>query len=129
MEKLALMLDGAAQAKLEVEGKEKEQQAKQQGKEAAAAGQAVADKLRADGCEELAEMVEQVVKEVEHALSGDVDVAEVEQAIADAKAAAAKLREEGKEEEAEQMEAMVVKLEAALKLELEAEDKLSLIHI
>ena len=61
-----------------------------------------AEKLREEGSVELAEMVDDVVQQVEHALGGEIDVEEVEHALADAKAAAAKLRKEGKEEEAAQ---------------------------
>ena len=81
------------------------------------------DKLREDGCEELAEMVTEVVEAVEHAVGGgEMDVEEVQGALVDAKAAAAKLREEGKEEEAAKLDEMVDKLEGALHAQVEAED-------
>merc|ERR1719199_997941 len=89
-------------------------------KEAAAEGHAVADKLREEGNGELADMVDNVAEEVEHALSGELDAEELEHAISDAKAAAEKLRAEGKEEEAAKMEAMVVKLEGAQQAHEEA---------
>ena len=123
VEKVAGMLDAAAHTKLEVEMMQKEKEAKEGLKEAAAEGHAVADKLRAEGKEELADMVDHVVEEVEHALGRDpLDVEEVEHAIEDAKAAAERLRAEGKAEEAEKLDGMVQKLEEALDAQHEAED-------
>ena len=120
VEKLAQLLDVAAESKLEVEAGQKEKASKEGMKEAAAEGHAVADKLREEGNGELADMVDNVVEEVEHALSGELDAEELEHAISDAKAAAEKLRAEGKEEEAAKMEAMVVKLEVSLEAHVEA---------
>merc|ERR1719272_2275195 len=75
-EKLASLLDAAAQHKLEVEGMQKDKEAKGDMKAAAAVGHEVADKLREEGFEELADMVDTVVEEVEHALEGEMDIEE-----------------------------------------------------
>merc|ERR1719398_428980 len=120
VEKLAQLLDVAVESKLEVEAGQKEKESKEGMKEAAAEGHAVADQLREEGNGELADMVDNVVEEVEHALSGELDAEELEHAVSDAKAAAEKLRAEGKEEEAAKMEAMVVKLEGAQQAHEEA---------
>ena len=60
VEKLASMLDTAAEQKLQVEGMEKEKEAKQDLKEAAEVGHAAAGKLKEEGCEDLAVVVEEV---------------------------------------------------------------------
>ena len=123
VEKLALLLDAAAEKKLGVEALEAEKAAKDGLKDVAGDAHALADKLREDGHGELAEMVEKIAQEVDHALEGELDVEEVERVIADAKAAADKLRAAGLTEEAEKMDAMVGKLEEALHAHHEAEDK------
>merc|ERR1711865_501820 len=123
MEKLALQLDGAAEKKLGVEALEAEKAAKDGLKDVAAGAHALADRLREDGHDELADMVEKIAKEVDHALEGELDVEEVERVIGDAKAAADKLRAAGLTEEAAAMDEMVAKLEEALHAHHEAEDK------
>ena len=123
MEKLALQLDGAAEKKLSVEALEAEKAAKDGLKDVAAGAHALADKLREDGHGELADMVEKIAKEVDHALEGELDVEEVERVIGDAKAAADKLRAAGLTEEAALMDEMVATLEEALHAHHEAEDK------
>ena len=105
------MLEGAATSKLGVECKQKDLEAKADMKCAAASGHEAADHLREEGLEELAEAVDEVVKEVEHALEGEMEVEEVEHAVVDAKAAAVALRVEGKEEDAAKMDAVVWVLE------------------
>ena len=82
----------------------------------------LADKLREDGHGELADMVEKIAKEVDHALEYELDKKEVERGIGDSKAAADKLRAAGLTEEAALMVVeMVVKLEEALQAHQELE--------
>ena len=78
VEELAHLLDVAAESKLKVESDQKEKESKAAMKQAAGEGHEMADKLREDGNGELAEMVDEVVKEVEAALNREPDAEELD---------------------------------------------------
>ena len=123
VEKLAGELDEAARLKLKADEQGSEQEVQHALGDASKDGHDLADKLKADGKEELGCVVEQVTVKVDGVVGGEhPDVQELQQTVCEAKDAAEKLREAGLPEEAAKMDHMVGELEHALQAELKAEE-------
>jgi len=123
VEKLAGELDEAARLKLKADEQGSEQEVQHALGDASKDGHDLADKLKADGKEELGCVVEQVTVKVDGVVGGEhPDVQELQQTVCEAKDAAEKLREAGLPEEAAKMDQMVGEIEHALQAELKAEE-------
>merc|ERR1711969_121585 len=114
-------MDGAAKAALEAEVLEKQKEAREELSEAGAAAHDLSAKLKAEGREEDAAVVEAIAAKADAAAAGELGSAELGAVIADGKREAAKLRAEGREEEALALEQTVAKLESAKELKQESE--------